>query len=158
MTPVTPSALVTFALLDNGDRAITVPEGRVILGPLLEYINLRNLPVTSDFDLSDHGPLRDALDNLVRENVVAKFSGGDESVYSVSLEHQHEAAFYRNTIIHHFIDRAITELSLLGAAEGDDPDINRATWRNARRLKELLKFEFFFPTTRVFAEQIAEEA
>ena len=158
VTPVTPSALVTFALLDNGDRAITVPEGRVILGPLLEYINLRKLPVTSDFDLSDHGPLRDALDNLVRENVVSKFSGGDESVYSVSLEHQHEAAFYRNTIIHHFIDRAITELSLLGAAEGDDPDINRATWRNARRLKELLKFEFFFPTTRVFAEQIAEEA
>ena len=33
VTPVTPSALVTFAVLDNGDRAITVPEGRQILEP-----------------------------------------------------------------------------------------------------------------------------
>ncbi len=158
VTPVTPSALVTFALLDNGDRAITVPEGRVILEPLLRYIHRRKLPVTSQFDLSNHGPLRDALDTLVRENVVTKFSGGVESVYLVELQHQHEAAFYRNTIIHHFINRAITELSLMGAAEQGDRDITGATWRNARRLKEILKFEFFFPTTRKFADQIAAEA
>jgi len=93
----------------------------------------------------------------VRENVVTKFSEGAESVYWVELAHQHEAAFYRNTIIHHFINRAITELALLEAAEDDDTDIQRATWQNARRLKEILKFEFFFPTTRKFAEQIAEE-
>ena len=158
VTPVTPSALVTFALLDNGDRAITVPEGRVILEPLLAYINLRKLPVTSKFELADHGPLRDALDTLVRENVVSKFSGGVESVYMVELAHQHEAAFYRNTIIHHFINRAITELALLEAAESGNPDITGSTWRYARRLKEILKFEFFFPTTRKFAEQIAAEA
>ena len=39
VTPVTPSAMLTFALLDNGDRAITVEEGRRILQPLLKYIS-----------------------------------------------------------------------------------------------------------------------
>ena len=157
VTPVTPSALVTFAVLDNGDRAITVPEGRQILEPLLEYIRQRDLPVTANFELDDHGPLRDALDTLVRENVVTKYSGGNESVYEVELQHQHEAAFYRNTIIHHFINRAITELAMMQAAEDDATDIPRATWESARRLKEILKFEFFFPTTKKFAQQVAEE-
>lgn len=161
VTPVTPSALVTFALLDNGDRAITVAEGRRIVAPLLDYIARRDLPVTQQFDLSDEGPLRDALDTLVRESVVSKYSNGSESVFWVELQHQHEAAFYRNTVIHHFINRAITELALMQTAEegvqGAD-SIPEATWRNARRLKEILKFEFFFPRTRKFAEQIAEES
>ncbi len=157
VTPVTPSALVTFALLDNGDRAITVPEGRKILEPLLEYINIMQLPVTQTFDLTDHGPLREALDTLVRENVVTKYSGGDESVYYVELVHQHEAAFYRNTIIHHFVARSIAELSLVEAAEANAENIPAATWAYARRLKDLLKFEFFFPTTREFAVAMEKE-
>lgn len=156
-TPVTPSALVTFALLDNGDRAITVAEGSSVLRPLLDYIHRRNLPMTGHLDLDRHGLLRESLVNLVRQGVVSTFDGGEEPVFFVSLDHQHEAAFYRNTIIHFFINRAITELALMQAAEDRAEDIKSATWQNARRLKELLKFEFSFPTTMQFAEQIAAE-
>jgi glycerol-3-phosphate O-acyltransferase len=74
------------------------------------------------------------------------------------LDHQHEAAFYRNTVIHFFVNRAITELAVVKAAEDGATDIQAAVWENARRLKDLLKFEFFFPTTREFADQIADEA
>jgi len=157
-TPVTPSALITFALLDNGDRAITVDEGRHILEPLLRYIGERHLPVTSDLDLSNHGLVRDSIDTLVSEGVVNVFEGGEEPVFSIDLEHQHEAAFYRNTIIHFFITRAITELALMQTAEENAQDIPGTTWRNARRMKEILKFEFFFPVTKIFAEQVAAEA
>ncbi len=158
VTPVTPSAMLTFALLDNGDRAITVEEGRAILQPLLKYIQLRNLPLTQQVNLDDHGPLRDTLRNLVQEGVVTQYDGPSERVFYVSLDHQHEAAFYRNTVIHFFINRAITELAVVQAAEDEAPDIQAAVWQNARRLKDLLKFEFFFPTTREFADQIADEA
>ena len=158
VTPVTPSAMLTFALLDNGDRAITVEEGRRILQPLLKYIQRRKLPMTQQVNLDDHGPLRDTLRNLVQEGVVTQYDGPAERVFYVSLDHQHEAAFYRNTVIHFFINRAITELAVIQAAEDDSPDIPAATWENARRLKDLLKFEFFFPTTREFSEQIADEA
>ncbi len=158
VTPVTPSAMLTFALLDNGDRAITVEEGRRILQPLLKYIQLRDLPLTQQVNLDDHGPLRDTLRNLVQEGVVTQYDGPAERVFYVSLDHQHEAAFYRNTVIHFFINRAITELAVIQAAEDEAPDIQIAVWENARRLKDLLKFEFFFPTTREFADQIADEA
>jgi glycerol-3-phosphate O-acyltransferase len=158
VTPVTPSAMLTFAVLDNGDRAITVEEGRRILQPLLKYIQLRNLPLTQQVNLDDHGPLRDTLRNLVQEGVVTQYDGPTERVFYVSLDHQHEAAFYRNTVIHFFVNRAITELAVVKAAEDGATDIQAAVWENARRLKDLLKFEFFFPTTREFAEQIADEA
>ena len=157
VTPVTPSAMLTFALLDNGDRAITVDEGRSILQPLLDYIRIRDLPLTEQVNLDDYGPLRDTLRNLVQEGVVVQYDGPTERVFYVALDHQHEAAYYRNTVIHFFINRAITELAVMQAAEDRADDIKIATWENARRLKDLLKFEFFFPTTPEFAAQIAEE-
>jgi glycerol-3-phosphate O-acyltransferase len=157
VTPVTPSAMLTFALLDNGDRAITVEEGRRILQPLLDYIRVRDLPLTEQVNLDEHGPLRDTLRNLVQEGVVVQYDGPTERVFYVSLDHQHEAAYYRNTVIHFFINRAITELAVIEAVEEQADDIKLATWHNARRLKDLLKFEFFFPTTGEFAEQIAQE-
>jgi glycerol-3-phosphate O-acyltransferase len=157
-TPVTPAAMLTFALLDNGDRAITVEEGRHILQPLLDYIRVRNLPLTEQVNLDEHGPLRDTLRNLVQEGVVTQYDGPTERVFYVSLDSQHEAAFYRNTVIHFFLNRAITELAAIQAAEDRAPDIKVAVWENARRLKDILKFEFFFPPTREFSDQIAAEA
>ncbi|HQR80476.1 MAG TPA: 1-acyl-sn-glycerol-3-phosphate acyltransferase [Actinomycetota bacterium] len=158
VTPVTPSAMLTFALLDNGDRAITVDEGRRILQPLLDYIRVRNLPLTQQVNLDEHGPLRDTLRNLVQEGVVTQYDGPEERVFYVSLDKQHEAAFYRNTVIHFFINRAITELAAVKAAEDGAPDVKTATWENARRLKDILKFEFFFPSTREFSDQISAES
>ncbi len=158
VTPITPGALITFALLDNGDRSITVEEGRRILHPLADYIQRRQLPMTEWPDLSEFGRMREVLDRLVGEGVITVYRGGTEPVYAISPGKQHEAAFYRNTIIHFFLVRAITELAALQAAEDEAPDIPEATWQNARRLKDLLRFEFFFPGTREFAEQVAAEA
>lgn len=157
-TPITPGALITFALLDNGDRSITVLEGRQILQPLVNYIQRQGLPMTEWPDLSEFGPMREVLDRLVTQRVVTVYTGGTEPVYAITPGKEHEAAFYRNTIIHFFLVRAIAELAALQAAEDDAEDIPAATWANARRLRELLRFEFFFPSTRDFADQIAAEA
>jgi glycerol-3-phosphate O-acyltransferase len=156
-TPITPGALITFALLDNGDRSITVEEGRRILEPLVTYIQRRQLPMTEWPDLSEFGRMSEVLDRLVSEGVITVYRGGTEPVYAISPGKQHEAAFYRNTIIHFFLIRAITELAGLQAAESDAPDITEATWQNARRLKTLLRYEFFFPGTKQFAEQVEAE-
>jgi glycerol-3-phosphate O-acyltransferase len=156
-TPVTAASLVTYALLDNGDRAVTGPEGLTVLEPLYGYIRQRGLPTTGELTV-EQGGLRDTLEQLVAENVVTRYDGGTETVYYVELAHQHEAAFYRNTIIHFFVARAITELALLQAAEDGAADIPGATWKNARRLKDILKNEFSFPTTRTFAADVAAES
>ncbi len=88
---------------------------------------------------------------------MSSFSDGRETVYWVELNKQHEAAFYRNTIVHFFVARAITELACLQAANDDAEDIPVAVWTNAKRLRELLMFEFFFPSTGDFAAQIERE-
>ncbi len=158
VTPIMPTALVTFALLDNDDRALTLSEGRTILSPLLAYAARLGLDIASDVDLSDDGGISSALMSLIDQGIVTRFDSGTEPVYAITPNRQHEAAFYRNTLAHFFITRAIVEVGLVRAAEEDADDFAAVIWDEARRLRDTLKFEFFFPRTRLFAEEIAAEA
>ena len=155
-TPITPSALITFALLDNEGRALTLGELLDVLDPLLAYVRERHLPLTSDIDLARPDGLRTALRTLQREGVVEVYDGGLEPVFAVAPDRYHEAAFYRNTLAHWFVYRAIAENALLAAAESGG-DVVDATWAAALELRDLLKFEFFFPRKREFAEDIRSE-
>ena len=110
-TPITPSALVAFGLLDNEGRAMTLSETLGVLDPLLEYVRARGLPLTSDVDLGRPDGLRRALRTLVSEGVVEEYGGGLEPVYAIAPGRQHEAGFYRNTVTHYFITRAIVEVA-----------------------------------------------
>jgi glycerol-3-phosphate O-acyltransferase len=166
VTPITASALVTLALLDNDDRAMTEAAMRASLLPLAEYIRDRGLPMSSGFDLSRLDVLntrspsegRRALRMLVREGVVAEYTGGIEPVYSIPADRQLEAAFYRNTLSHFFVTRAITELALVKAAEDGAPDLPAAVWAEALRLRDVLKYEFFFSSKREFDAEVRREA
>jgi glycerol-3-phosphate O-acyltransferase len=155
-TPITPSALITFALLDNEGRALTLGELLDVLDPLLIYVRERGLPLTSDIDLARPDGLRTALGTLQNEGVVEVYDGGLEPVFAVAPDRYHEAAFYRNTLAHWFVYRAIAENALLAAAESGG-DVVDSTWSAALELRDLLKFEFFFPRKREFAEDIRAE-
>ncbi|WP_372734447.1 1-acyl-sn-glycerol-3-phosphate acyltransferase [Nocardioides sp.] len=159
-TPITPAALVTFGLLDNDGRAMTLAETLDVLEPLVAYVRRRQLPLTADVDLGRPEGLRKALATLVREGVVVEYAGGLEPVYAIAPDRQHEAAFYRNTVTHYFINRAILEAALVQAAD-DDPasevDIVAATWTRALALRDLLKYEFFFATKSEFDAQMRYE-
>lgn len=157
-TPITPAALVTFALLDNEGRALSLAELLEVLEPLLHYVRQRGLPLTSDIDLARPDGLRRALRSLQREGIVEAYSGGLDVVYSVARYRQHEAAFYRNTVAHWFVYRAIAEVALLTASSSPVDDVVDATWTSALELRDLLKFEFFFPPKRDFAERIRHES
>ncbi len=156
-TPITPAALVTFALLDNEGRALSLAELLGVVEPLLVYIRMRQLPLTTDIDLATPDQLQGALATLQREGVVEAYAGGPEVVYSVARGRQHEAAFYRNTVAHWFVYRAIAENALLAAAADPVDDVVDASWQYALDLRDLLKFEFFFPRKRDFAERIRHE-
>ena len=157
VTPISSTSLVTFALLDNDDCSITLEQGRTILRPLLDYIAIRGLALTSDVDLSDGGGVGDALANLVREGVVSRYSDGTDPVFAIADDRQHEAGFYRNTVIHYFITRAIVEVALVKMDRENATDVSAATWDYCKKLRDLLKYEFFFPSTREFAEHVERE-
>lgn len=157
VTPIAPTSLVTFVLLDNDDRALTIGEGRRILGPLMDYITLRQLPLTSDVDTTPGGGLMQALNRLVSEGVINRYNGGSEPVYSINPDRMHEAGFYRNTIAHHFLTRAMVEVALLRYAEQGVNDVTTETWEEVMRLQDLLKYEFFFPTRAEMSADVAHE-
>ena len=162
VTPITPTALLTLALLGIGDRALTPAEIRAVLDPLLDYVAVRKLPHAGTVDLAVPDGLAPALDALVTTKVVTRFTGGVEPVYAIG-ENQHlVAAYSRNRIIHFFVTRAITELVLLHlirrpVGHPGERDLGARAWAEALRLRDLLKYEFFFAAKPEFAEELRAE-
>jgi glycerol-3-phosphate O-acyltransferase len=156
-TPITAASLVTLALLGSGEQACTVAEVKARLVNLLGDVERRGLPTAGALDLDTPAGIERTLDALAENGVVTRFAEGDECVYLIGPEQQLAAAYYRNTIIHFFVNPAIVELSLLRAAEEDVEDRVAAFWSAAMQLRDLLKFEFFFAEKEIFRGQLRRE-
>ena len=148
VTPVTATALVTLALLGVRDRALTQGQVRGVLEPLRAYLAERGLPHSGDVLRNDAG-VRHVLGALAQQNVVTVYTGGDEPVYAIERGQHLVAAFYRNSAIHHFVNRAVAELVML--SEPAD------RWDEAMRLRDQLKFEFFFPDKASYRAELCAE-
>jgi glycerol-3-phosphate O-acyltransferase len=156
-TPITPASLVTLALLGVGDQALTVEETVRSLERIVEYVERRELPTVGDLELRTPEGVRFALEELVRTGVVARFDEGPEAVYRIAPDEHLAAAYYRNTVIHFFVTGAIAELALLRAAEEVVGDRRAAFFDEALALRDLLKFEFFFPERERFVAELRRE-
>lgn len=154
-TPVTTTAVVNLALL-GADRALTLTEVLATVRPLSEYIGKRNWPVAGAAALTDRSTIRRTLQELVASGVLSCYDGGTEPVWGLASDQHLVAAFYRNTAIHLLVDRAIAELALQAAADPDG-DTSRTVLDEALRLRELLKFEFFFSARHEFEAELAHE-
>jgi len=112
---------------------------------------------TTDLSLDTPEGAKRALDTLVATGVVSCFDEGPDAVYAIRADQHATAAYYRNTIIHFFLNGAIAELALLGAAEAGAADPVGAFWEEAMRLRDLLKFEFFFAEKDAFRAELRDE-
>jgi glycerol-3-phosphate O-acyltransferase len=113
-----------------------------------EYLEERGLVGSAD-TLHTAAGVRRVLGALTRSKVVTTYSGGEEPVYAIEPGQHLIAAFYRNSAIHHFVDRAIAELVLLSAPAD--------RWDEAMALRDLLKFEFFFPERDPYRARLSTE-
>jgi glycerol-3-phosphate O-acyltransferase len=156
-TPITETALVALALLGVEDRALTLTEVLITLKPLLEYVAARGLPMTGDLDLTSEPGVRCALDALARHGVVSQYDRGVEPVWSIAPERHLEAAFYRNSVVHLFVNRAIAELVLVYVDEQPAEAAVTSGWAEALRIRDVLKFEFFFARKRDFDFELRDE-
>jgi glycerol-3-phosphate O-acyltransferase len=156
VTPISATSLVTLALLGVGDQALTIEETVRSLERIVEYVERRKLPTFGNFDLHSAEGVAAALDELVRSDVVKRYDEGPEAVYRIADDAYLAAAYYRNTVIHFFVTGAIAELALLGIAGGEDDRV-AAFQDEALRLRDLLKFEFFFPDRERFLADLRAE-
>jgi glycerol-3-phosphate O-acyltransferase len=116
----------------------------------------RGLPVARSFDqLRDREGLRRVAGSLAANKTIRRHDSGTEEVFAVEEGQHHAAAFYRNTIVHAFVVRAITEVALVRAGRETERPVD-AFWVQALELRDLLKFEFFFADREDFCAQVRE--
>jgi glycerol-3-phosphate O-acyltransferase len=157
VTPVNATGLVSALLLTTSGVALTLGQLHHTLQDSLDYLERTNTPMTnSAIRLRTTDGVRAAVDALSGGHPVTRVDGGREPVWRICPEDEHEAAFYRNTLIHAFLETSIVELSLAYAARAEG-DRLEAFWAQAMRLRDLLKFEFYFADSAAFREHIAEE-
>ncbi|GAC1619865.1 MAG: lysophospholipid acyltransferase [Nevskia sp.] len=157
-TPVTAPALVTLALLGARDRALTLGEVHDLVLPLLDYAVARGLPLSPLDNLRHPEGVRDTLDSLRDGGVLSRYDSGMAPVYRIEPGQHAVAAFYRNSAIHWFVNRAIFELALLEVAKAEVADPLARAWDAAFALRDLLKFEFFFSDKARFSEELRAES
>jgi len=157
VTPINATGLVSALLLTTNGVALTLDQLHHTLRDALDYLERTKTPMTnSALRLRTTDGVRAAVDALSAGHPVTRVDGGREPVWRIAPEDEHEAAFYRNTLIHAFLETSIVELALAyaGRAGGDRVE---AFWSQAMRLRDLLKFEFYFADSAAFREHVAEE-
>jgi glycerol-3-phosphate O-acyltransferase len=156
-TPVNATGLLAAVLLNTSGPALTLAQLHYRLQHLLAYLERMHIPLTdSASELRTLDGVRSAADGLSQGHPITRVDGGLEPVWLIRAEHQHQAAFYRNAVMHAFIETSIVQLALVYAARAGG-DRLEAFWSQATRLRELLKFDFYFADSVAFREHIAEE-
>jgi glycerol-3-phosphate O-acyltransferase len=182
--PVTATALVTTVLLAMQGAGLTFGQIRLGLADGMDYLESRSVPRTASAraltgasglsGVSGSGAVRATLDALVAGGVVSFVGEGRDPVWLIGPEHQLAATFYRNSLIHFLLDTALCELAVLraggsafdpvsvsvsvsGPDEGSAPDPVDAFWDEIARLRDLLKFEFYFKDRDEHRRQVAAE-
>jgi glycerol-3-phosphate O-acyltransferase len=156
-TPVTATGLVCALLLTTRGAALTLDQLHHTLQDSLDYLERKHTPVSnSALRLRTRDGVRAAVDTLSNGHPVTRVDGGREPVWRIGPEEEHAAAFYRNSVIHAFLETSIVELALAHARHVDG-DRMEAFWAQAMRLRDLLKFDFYFADSAAFRDNIAEE-
>ena len=156
-TPVTAPALVTLALLGVDNRGLTLAEVHQLVAPLRAYAVQRGLPTGQLDGLATPQGMVPVLGQLIASGVVRCFDQGIETVYGINPGQHSVAAFYRNSAIHWFINRAITELAWFMVLDSPDSDPLPRAWAQGFALRDLLKFDFFFSDRDTYAAELKAE-
>ena len=151
-TPVTATAVISLALL-GADRSLTLEELLSTVRPLAGYLRRQGWAVAGALDLTDPATIRRTLQEMVASDLIAVFDEGTEPVWQIAPGRHLVAAFYRNTIVHTLVQRAITELALQAVVENDESTVIE----EAKRLRTLLKFEFYFPSSTQYGDEVLAE-
>jgi glycerol-3-phosphate O-acyltransferase len=156
-TPVTATGLVCGLLLTTRGAALTLDQLHHTLQDSLDYLERKQTPMSnSALRLRTRDGVRAAVDALSNGHPITRVDSGREPVWYIAPDDEHAAAFYRNSVIDAFLETSIVELALAYARRAGG-DRMEAFWAQAMRLRDLLKFDFYFADSASFRANIAEE-
>jgi glycerol-3-phosphate O-acyltransferase len=156
VTPITPTALVTVALLAARGNARNAEQLAEDCKELSDFVMVRGLPVTEDLNLSDPIRVTSILDWLAEHKNVSSHSAVGRRVFWLDEDQMVRIAYYRNVIVHFFVPRALAEMALNALAQSDDPAADQVDG-TILKLRDLLKYEFFFQEKQEFLDSISAD-
>lgn len=154
-TPITPITIVSISLLIAQGQARTPAELAAQVRDLALFIDVRNLPSTEDLHLSEVQLLAVLRWLEEHENVSSHQAIGRE-VFWLTDDQMVRVSYYRNTIVHFFITRSIAEIAMATLIDSDRISVD-SFYEAALRMRDLLKFEFFFPEKDKFLKRLADD-
>lgn len=153
-TPVTPVSVVSIALLAARGQARLAEKLAEDCSRLAEFIEARNIPTTEGLELSKPANVTHILDWLAEHGNVSSHEAIDRRVFWLDDDQMIRISYYRNVVVHFFINRAIAEMALASLVGDDDADHEHLSHRMLQ-LRDLLKFEFFFPEKDEFLSSLS---
>ena len=155
-TPVTPTAVVSIALLATRGKARTASELAAHCAGIVSFVERRGLPTTEPLDLSDPETVTAILDTLAEHDNVSSHEALGRRVFWLDDERMIRISYYRNMVVHYFVNRAIAEIALASLSEDESRQPGLVPERMLE-LRDLLKFEFFFSEKEQFIEDTLRE-
>lgn len=157
VTRLTLPSLVTMSLLGSAPVALTQEELTEHVLDLYQWAVRRDLRMSDDFDPENQEHMRSILNLMIKERILTRYDQGPDIVFGIGVEQHPVASYYRNTVIHFFVNKAIIEMAVMKAAEATEGDTLETFWREVDHLRDLFKFEFFYAPTDKFHEEIKRE-
>jgi glycerol-3-phosphate O-acyltransferase len=156
VTPTTPTAVVSIALLAARGKARSAEELARDCAELVDFIRARGLPTTESLDIADAETVTSILDWMAEHGNVSSHEAVGRRVFWLDEDQMIPVSYYRNVVVHFFVNRAIAEIALTSLVDGSHASAGAARERMLA-LRDLLKFEFFFPEKDEFLELVDDD-
>ena len=157
VTPLTVTSVMCLILLGTAPRGATAEELARVTRFLVQWAKDRGIRLSEELQSLDRDALRARADTLVNSGLILRDDAGSATVYTILPGKHAMASYYRNTIIHHFLDKTIIELALFKVQEDADENASLQFWAETERLRDLFKFEFFYPPREQFRKDLETE-
>lgn len=157
VSPITLPAVACLVLLGAAPRALTVGEIQSEIVAIVRWSHARGIRLTSDFRLKRLSQVQELADAMCDIGLLIRYDEGTDTVFGIEPSQHLMASYYRNTIIHHFVNKAILEVALLKASDEPGEAALQVFWSETLRLRDFFKFEFFYPSKKKFKKQLVAE-
>jgi len=153
-TPVTPTSLMSIALLERRGRPATPAELGQECVRLADFVRARDIMITEQADLADPAVAGAIVAGLEENGYVSSHQALGRTVYWLDDDQMVRISYYRNMVVHFFVPRALAEMALADMAGG----MGGAPFEQAvLASRDLLKFEFFFSARSEFTGTVRRD-
>ena len=156
VTPITPTALISVALLAARGTARSSDQLAEAAARIVEFARARDLLTTEDADLRDPAWVATILDWLSEHDNVSSHEALGRRVFWLNEDQMIRISYYRNMVVHFFVNRALAEMAIGSVAEPGD-ERPEGVREALLAYRDLLKFEFFFPEKEQFLADVESD-